>query len=267
MTFMRARSAAILIAGTMFVALGGCAGTTIINPSWASLPDAEAMGDAYPGFATAAGLTGSARVQCRSDLEGRLANCRAVKATPAGLGFDRAGLSLTPRFRLTPRQEAGEATKASVIFSIRFLLPDDATPEPWAGETPSAAALGLARTLASRTVEAGAAAPDPAELDVDEDRRAAVMDMIRRVDAEFLSRATEATALMYARTGTMAQLEAMVAGRRPPGSIPAEAVIEAASPELQTLSTARRTRLREVYCARYACPAGSRATETGSRPD
>lgn len=239
------------------LALGGCAQTVIVDPSWSSIPDAEAMGDVYPGLASVIGVAGRAQVRCRSDLIGNLAECRVIKAVPAGLGFDRAALALTPRFRLNPRQENGEAEKSSVEFAVRFALPPEEPITPWTGPEPSAEALALARIAASRMSETqrGPGAEILADLDVDTDRIEAVTAMVERLGAEYLARSPDSAALMLARTGTLAQLRAMSEGRRPPGPIPSREAIKAASPEIEALGREFGRELRERYCARYACPA------------
>jgi hypothetical protein len=239
------------------LALGGCAQTVIVDPSWSSIPDGEAMSDAYPGFASVIGVSGWAQVQCRSDLIGNLAECRAVKAVPAGLGFDRAALALTPRFKLNPRQENGEVEKSSVEFTVRFLLPPEEPITPWTGPEPSAEALALARLAASRMSEMrrGPAAEILADLDVDADRIEPVTAIVERLSTEYSAQSPESGALMLARTGTLEQLRALSEGRRPPGPIPSQEAIEAAGPEIEALGREFGERLRERYCARYACPA------------
>ncbi|MGZ9113444.1 MAG: hypothetical protein ACXW3K_02380 [Brevundimonas sp.] len=237
--------------------LGACAPSIVINPSWSSIPDGDAMSDAYPGFASLIGVGGSAQIRCRSDLIGNLAECESIKAVPAGMGFDRAALSLTPRFKLNPRQEDGEVEKSSVQFTVRFALPPEEPIAAWAGAAPSDEALRLARTAASLRVETTG---DPSReildnLDLDPDRIGVVTGMIERTVTEYSDRHVGAAALMLARTASEPQLRAMAQGRRPPGPIPSRDAMEAAGPELEILSQEFGARLRELYCARYACPA------------
>ncbi|KQY85004.1 hypothetical protein ASD25_08395 [Brevundimonas sp. Root1423] len=239
------------------LALGGCAQTVIVDPSWSSIPDGEAMSDAYPGFASWIGVSGWAQVRCRGDLLGNLAECRVIKAVPAGLGFDRAALALTPRFKMNPRQENGEVEKSSVEFTVRFLLPPEEPIVPWTGSEPSAETMALARIAASRMAETrgGPATRILADLDVDADRIEPVTAMVERVSTEYAARSPETGALMLARTGNLDQLRALAEGRRPPGPIPSREAIEAASAESEALGREFGQRLRERYCARYACPA------------
>ena len=246
-----------LIIATIGVAcvLGGCARTVVVPPSWSSVPNGEAMADAYPGFASWIDVSGWAQLRCRSDLLGNLAECRAVKADPAGLGFDRAALSLTPRFKLNPLQRDGEVGKSSVEFTVRFLLPPEESIVPWAGPEPSEEVMALAQVAASRIVESGddTATGILSDLDVDADRVAVVTRMVERLSADYAARRIESTALMLARSANLTQLRALSEGRRPPGPIPSQATVEAAGPELEALQREFAAELRGVYCARFAC--------------
>ncbi len=168
---------------------------------------------------------------------------------------------MTPRFTLNPLQVDGAVEKSTVEFTVRFTAPpeEEAIP-PWTGPEPSEESLSLARVAASRM---SALMGDPAseilaELDVDADRVEPVTRMVERVSAAFEGRRIESAALMLARTGDTAQLEALAEGRLPPGSIPSEQAVQAASPEMAAAYRDFERQLREVYCARYACAPAER---------
>lgn len=233
--------------------LTACGGATVVDPSWASIPDGASMGEAYPAFAVMIAADGDVEVVCRGDREGRLNNCRVLKASPAGLGFDRAGLSLTPRFQLSPRQVGGAATKASVQFVIRFRMGDDTpAPPPWTGPEPSSQSLETARRLVDQMTGL-LPPPQGEELDVDPDRTGKVSELVREAWDEFAVRLREGQALTMARSLTPEQVAALAANQRPPGDAPSEKTIFAAMTDEQQAENAMQDRLRELYCARYVC--------------
>lgn len=230
-------------------------GVVITDPSWTELPDPHELGEAYPKFASWIDTGGSAQLMCRVTLQGSLALCEVVKATPAGLGFDRAALSLTPRFRLNPRTVDGDIEKSTVQFAVRFALPPEETVPAWTGEEPSADTVTWVRAGVDRLTERFGPPPHPmlADLDVDEDRRTAVAAMIRTVESSVLDRRLDGVALLMARTSNADQLAAISQGRPPPGPPPPTDQARAASGELQTLDREVGGRVRALYCARYAC--------------
>lgn len=227
----------------------------ITEPSWAEMPAAEDMGDAYPDFAGRIAMSGWTQMECRVTLEGRLALCEVVKTAPAGMGFDRAALSLVPTFRINPRTVDGDIEKSSVRFAVRFRLGDEEAAPVWTGREPTTDELSRVRqTLARMTEQMG---PTPNEmterLDIDADRREDVLAMLRRVDQETLDQRLDGFALVMARTATPAQLTNLLNGRPPGGAPPSEDVMKAAAGDLRPFEKRYAERVRALYCARHAC--------------
>src|SRR4051812_42737242 len=84
------------------------------NPTWASVATEEELEAAFPTFAGTIRLDGDVSLQCVAEASGELAQCQVTGSTPSGVGFEQAGLSLSPRFRVNPRRVDGEPTAASV---------------------------------------------------------------------------------------------------------------------------------------------------------
>jgi len=240
------------LSGALVMLSTGCATPVIISPAWENVPAPEALGDAYPAFAARIGVFGAATLGCTALPDGTLANCRVEEASPAGLGFERAALGLTPEFRVSPRQRDGGPVKGPVRFTIRFALPPPDAPEPWTGPEPSEAALAVARRLAIR----GPLAPDltdPADFDIDPGRHDAVLEMIRATNEAGRDELVDAFALALARTYPLATLEMSARGQRrpPPPSDPA--LFRRALDRFEAVSQAQNDHLRERYCAKFAC--------------
>ena len=117
----------------------------LANPSWAAMPDGEAMAEAYPVFAYMAELDGDVILQCGIAADSTLSLCRAVEARPAGLGFDRAGLSVASLFRANPARVDGETVPSQVRFAVRFRMPALEWAPPWTGPEPTPEHLAAAR--------------------------------------------------------------------------------------------------------------------------
>lgn len=243
--------------------IGSCASSTIVNPSWATLPDPEALASEYPVFAAMAGLEGDATLNCAVTPDGRLARCRSVTTIPKGVGFDRAALAMTDRYRLNPQQVDGAARKAAVQFTTRFRMGGIGTPEPWTGPEPSSEELAAAGRLVADMERAmgGRASFATRPLDVDADREAEVRAMVIAVDETVYDRETEDMVLSFARRLTVEQMNFIVTRRGPPPPPPSEEVFEEALMGGMTVERSRK--LRTLYCARYDCspptagPAGS----------
>lgn len=251
---------AALVAGVM-VMVGAAGAQTpppraiVTNPSWASRPDADAMGEAYPDFAASAGIEGDVTLRCTARTDGGLDLCEVVRATPTGLGFDRAGLSLSRLFRVNPREVDGQDTKARVQFTIRFTARPLQPIMPWTGPEPDAAHLAATRVIAdSLEPEVRADFLDSLEhIDVDADRVDKVRAMLVQVHEEFLERDKTAGILMMARLVTPDQLAVMVAGGPPPTQPSDEAMVSAGD-QSEMVSRAEMDRLKVLYCAQFDCP-------------
>jgi len=243
--------------------LGGCASSVIVNPSWATLPDSEALASGYPTFAAMAALEGDATLNCAVTPDGLLARCRSVTTIPKGVGFDRAALAVTDQYRLNPQQVDGVASKATVQFTTRFRMGAIATPEPWTGPEPSPERLAAARRLVAdlERVVGGRGSFATTPLDVDADREAEVRAMVIAVDEALYDRETEDMILSFARRLTVEQMNFMVTRQGPPPPRPSDEVFEEAL--MGGMPEERSRKLRALYCARYDCspptagPAGS----------
>lgn len=150
MTSMAALSAGVILLGGPTAAQTPPAPprpSVITTPNWASIPSGEDMAAAYPEFANAIGQDGDVTLRCAALASGSLERCEIVETTPVGLGFDRAGLSLSSRFRVSPLQVDGEEAKSIVQFTIRFRARPFDPVLPWTGPEPDAAHLAATRTM------------------------------------------------------------------------------------------------------------------------
>jgi TonB family protein len=228
---------------------------TITNPDWASLPDVETLGAAHPAFASMAGIGGSAVLNCTARPDGGLTGCRVVEALPAGMGFDRAALSVAPDFRVTPRSVDGLATAATVQFRIHFTLAEDPPIAPWTGPEPGAEHLqktrqGVLRFESDVEAEFEASLQD---LGLDADRADTARALARQVHDEFTEKQIDASALALARLVTPEQLEMMMSGASFPPPPPEDLMMRAGD-RVEAVSRQEEERLRTLYCARFACP-------------
>jgi len=248
---IRRGTAVVLAAWTL---AGGAGAQEIINPTWASIPDGEAMADAYPEFASMVRLEGDVNLGCRVAPDGTLSLCRVNTATPAGLGFDRAALSLTSRFRVNPRQVDGQVTKSSIQFTIRFRMAPEETPPPWTGKEPSPEHLANVAAL----VKALELLPDLGvdlevlDLQVDPDVEDRLRAMVVQVNRELGDEKVQAAVLAFARLLSPEQLAAMETGRAWPPRPPAAALMSAGD-VAHRVSERMQERLRQLYCAEFEC--------------
>ncbi|MBU1385323.1 MAG: energy transducer TonB [Alphaproteobacteria bacterium] len=228
----------------------------IVDPSWASIPDAGAMGDAYPEFASRMEFAGEASLRCMVAPDGTLALCRVDTASPAGLGFDRAALSLVPGFRLNPRQVDGAATKSSVQFTIRFRMPSREAPPPWTGAEPSPEHLAAVEAFMRRSGMLDAMTNDlqTPDLMVDADREDRLRAMVGQVLDELGREMEQASVLGLARILTPGQLDVLREGGEWPAR-PRDDLLESAGDVAALVGTRARDRLVQLYCAEFDCPA------------
>lgn len=97
----------------------------ITSPKWLRQPTGEQLARAYPERALAAEISGSARLNCRVEVTGRVSDCAVVSETPRDQGFGRAALGLTRYFQLIPRTVDGAAEGSRVNIGLRFAPPAD----------------------------------------------------------------------------------------------------------------------------------------------
>ncbi len=262
---MRATLMAALTAGAILSAGAAAAQTpppappgrsVITTPSWASIPSGEDMAAAYPQFANTIGQDGDVTLRCAALADGRLERCEVMETTPTGLGFGRAGLSLSSRFRVSPLQVNGEESKSTVQFTIRFRAgPLDAI-LPWTGAEPDAAHLATTRTMIDgMTAQVEREFQESLrDLDVDADRRDKVRTLLIQVHEEFAERHKAAATLAMARLVTPQQLATFQAGGSPPPQPSDEAFVRAGD-ESEATSQKEMERIRTLYCAQFDCPA------------
>lgn len=245
--------------------LSGCA-SVVVDPSWARLPDPHSQAENFPLFASMVGLEANVQLRCVAQADGRLANCRVTKATPAGLGFEEAALSQTGEYLLNPRQVDGQPAKGSVAFTVRFrLAAEDEPPPPWTGPDPTPerleaarAALSVAETMFPDTPSAWM------PLGVAPDRDEKVREMIQLNAAAFRERNRAAMVIMMARSWTPEQLAFATSREGPVPPAPTWDTMFEALYELSRLETEAMEALRERYCRSYACPAVDPAPEPRS---
>lgn len=227
----------------------------ITNPTWASIPSGEELGEAYPEFANAIGQDGDVTLRCAALASGGLERCEVVDATPQGLGFDRAGLSLSSRFRVNPREVDGQDAKSMVQFTIRFRAQPFEPVTPWKGPEPDAAHLAATRVIAESVaseVEADFLA-SLEHIDVDADRVDKVRAMLVQAHDEFIERDKTAAILAMARLVTPEQLAAMAAGGPPPPR-PSDEALASAGDQSDLIGQAEMDRVKALYCAQFDCP-------------
>lgn len=229
--------------------------SVITNPTWAARPDAEAMGEAYPGFAVSAGLDGDVTLRCTARTDGGLDLCEVRQVTPTGLGFDRAGLSLSRLFRVNPREVDGQDTKAQVQFTIRFRAERFVPSPPWTGPEPDAAHVAnFTPMIAAMMTELEREFADSLQhTDVDTDRVDKVRAILTQAHAEFVDRLKEAGALTMARLVTREDFARFRTGGASPPE-PSQATAVSAADRADAFMNDELQRRRELYCAQFDCP-------------
>jgi TonB family protein len=252
---MRIGAGAAVVLGLALAGAGQA--QDIVNPTWAAMPDSDAMAEVYPEFASMISLEGDVNLRCIVAPDGTLSLCRVNLAVPEALGFDEAALALAPRFRVNPREVDGEATKSSVQFTIRFRMEPEEAPPPWTGAEPSpghiaAAGKMLEAMMGPDIEEAIAEELATLELNVSPDRESRVRAMLQQVEAEYGAEEKQATALAMARLLSPEQLADIEAGRAWPPR-PTEEELASAGDLIERVADKRFARLRELYCAEFDC--------------
>ena len=97
--------------------------TMLDRPVWSQAANFDDLARAYP--AKGGGVEGYAVDHCMVRRTGALENCQIIKEEPQGRGFDKAALSLAPKFKVIP--ELATAPRRSPIWvdiAIRMPPPD-----------------------------------------------------------------------------------------------------------------------------------------------
>lgn len=93
---------------------------------FAARPKASEIKAAFPAGAT---VTGDAEVECVVADKGGLADCKVLSEYPMNRGFGAAALSLSDRYKVKVKDEAGaSAIGRKISYSLEFLAPGDANP-------------------------------------------------------------------------------------------------------------------------------------------
>lgn len=259
------------LAGALAVLSGGAQAAVVTNPDWLTRPGSDEMARAFPMLAQRLDIEGRATLACEVDSQGKLAGCSAVSATPKGLGFDKAALSMAPSFRMKPKTVGGRPVGGgSVRIPIRFTLPhpqaaESPPPAPAQLKPASAKALALAQEVITLQ---GYVRGKKSELDQVEARSKDVVDpavladamaALRQADGLFVSRLAPAEAELLASYLTEAELAAWAAYLK---SAPA-AAMQSKRAELNSamfMAEARRIvditeRARIAFCKDRDCAA------------
>lgn len=243
------------------------AAATIDRPEWTEEPSVALRWAAYPGAAKVMGVGGWAQLKCKVDGLGLLADCAVTMERPAGLGFGAAALSLTPRFRLAPRQMVQGAAGETV--AVTALFPALPTPDAPAGAARSTAkSLTTARLLVAEDADkaktlgqaafdrmlsaAGGASPPAVTAEA-----AAALD---KAFEDWLPTMLEFSAVAYAEAYTEEQMRELLAFRRSP----AGRAWVSRQAQLNTAVAARMTAIgedamlqaRKVFCEKRPCEPG-----------
>lgn len=251
---MLVRLAGVLALSTTLIAAAAGAQERV-DAQWTTKPDDEAMFEAYPAFALMAGIDGDVTLLCGVAPDGVLSLCRAVAASPPGLGFDRAGLSLASLFRASQARLDDVAVPGSIRFTVRFRMGEYEAPLPWTGPEPTAEHLAATRIfveeLESWKVRDDGETFETMNLDVDPAREPAVRAIVLAVKAEFLEQEIHSGTLMLARLLTPEQLADAMAGGSPP-TVPDERQ-DRASDAWWQMNRDSSERLKQLYCAEFDC--------------
>jgi TonB family protein len=88
---------------------------------WEAKPTGQDFMDTYPDRALRNNQGGYIRLHCRLTADGYLSNCTA-EATPAGLGFEEAGLAMAKKFKMhTKTRDGTSVAGAEVVVPVRYV--------------------------------------------------------------------------------------------------------------------------------------------------
>lgn len=264
----RGLAAAILALG--LAGSAAAAPAVITQPDWLTMPNGEDMANAYPRLAAQLGLSGRVILSCGVATTGKLQDCSTWDEAPAGLGFDKAVLSLAASFRMRPQTRDGQpVTGGTVRIPVKFVLPLalTLTPSPPPALPTSPRALELAHQLlainpptdqAARRLSALATGLENfGQPGVSSDATASIAKALRASYPPLLREAADRQARLYAAAFGDAQLEAFVAFFRSPAG---EALNRATQPtQAEQAAIARRAQplviaaTQAAFCAKHTC--------------
>lgn len=228
-----------------------------VGPTWKTHPDEDQMGEAYPGFAGLIGVSGRVALRCVVGVDGRLSDCEVLDAQPPGLGFEAAALSLTASMEAYPATYRGAPVPSYIRFRHRFSQSDDGPVPPYAGPPPTREALNGGTALAAALFDFWAPKLPALEvadedLDVADDRRAFVLSLLEKMDAELTQPAQDALALGLARMFSHPDIQRFLKEGGTPPDLDDDA-FEAAMDQLWLAEIEAVARVRSRYCATYPC--------------
>jgi hypothetical protein len=233
---------------------GACERDEVVTrPDWSQTPSEKQMGDSYPLFASLMRTPGAVHMDCLGTAEGRLTDCTVSGVAPTGLGFEAAGLALTPEFRLKPETVNGQAVPKRVTFIIHFTPGEDPPIAPYTGPAPSPEVVEASRRAMEDSMDRWVDDVLAMDLQVDADRRTAATDMLRRALQATQVDRKAVEGLGLARALTPAQQRDVAEGRAPRGPLPTREQILAVSPERVAVAERTEAQLRREYCAAYSC--------------
>lgn len=233
-------------------------------PEWSEEPSRQEVWAAYPGAAKLMMIAGWSGMTCRVDSMGLLGDCATVMERPRGLGFGDAALSLTPRFRLSPRLMAQGAAGERVAFSVSFVAPPLSTANKPAKPPPSRA-LNLARELVEEDADEIAkvrsafnvllngkgAAPSPPGTEAE------ATAALSRSFEDWLPSILDIGATAYVESFNEAQLRQILAFRRSPAGrawkAKQGAISRAVAVESRGLAVQSAEEARKSFCEKRQC--------------
>lgn len=89
-------------------------------PDWVKRPTPDDLMAVFPGEAYRRGQSGQAIINCVVTVQGALKDCVTVDEDPAGHGFGRAAIALTPQLLMKPATKAGAPVEATATIPINF---------------------------------------------------------------------------------------------------------------------------------------------------
>lgn len=114
------------------IATGATAAPNVITqPDWLEKPSAEDLAENYPALASHLGIGGLATISCSVNAQGLLVDCTTVAERPADLGFGRAAILMSSKFRMRPMTINGKPAEGGTVrIPLRFALPSEKPPPP-----------------------------------------------------------------------------------------------------------------------------------------